>query len=187
MQFDQAPRRAGSRRWHARLAPLVLAATLPMVIAPSSPAGAAVPEPRFAPFKAYPAPGARSAAIADFTGDGRPDVVVNTATSNPDRVEKPYVYAQTPAGELEQRAVVALTSQANWYHETSVAASDLDGDGRADAVVAGDSGLDVLLQRDGALATPVLIVLAGARQVEIADIDGDGLADLVVNGDGGVA
>ncbi|MEA2973890.1 MAG: hypothetical protein QOG82_2348 [Actinomycetota bacterium] len=174
-------------RWANRLTPVLLAAALPLVVVASGPAQAAVAEPQFAPYRSYPVPAAvQSLAIGDFTGDGRADVVANTMWAAEPGGAKLFVYAQMPAGELELRATLAVSSPTSWA-QAPLAAGDLNDDGRPDVVVPTGTGLDVFLQGDAGLGDRTMVTMPGPAQVEIGDVDADGHSDVVANGTGGVS
>ena len=125
-------------------------------------------------------------AVADFTGDGREDVVVSTLDSAnfgvPDHV---HLFVQGADGWFAR--VDPLETDLAPSSPGGVAAGDLDGDGRADAVVATGRSLDIFVQRDGRLAPGRSIPVDGVAQVEVADVDGDGRTDMLALGTGGVA
>ena len=174
-------------RWATRLTPVLLAAALPLVVVASGPAQAAVAEPQFAPYRTYPVPSSvQTVAVGDFTGDGRDDVIANTLWPNEPGGPKLFVFAQTPAGELAQPASLAVSSPALWA-QAPLAAGDLNGDGRLDAVVPTGTGLDLFLQGDGGLGDRTSVAMPGPAQVEIGDVDADGHADVIANGQGGVS
>jgi len=142
------------------------------------PAQALAPTSVFAPYLNHDVGNAQAVAIGDFTGDGRNDVVVSTEQrddmSRPNHV---YLFAQGPDGWMSR--VEALETQNSWMPDLGLAAGDLDGDGKTDAVVANGHALDVFFQRNGSLAEGRPIALEGAQLVKAVDIDGDGKVDLV--------
>lgn len=177
-----------TRPWARRCLPLLMAAVVPAVGSTLSPARAAVAEPQFGPYEEYPGGAPHSVAIADFTGDGRKDVVANSGDArDPEDDFKLLLYSQDATGRLQRQANLDITPQSGPYQLTTVAAGDLDGDRRADVAVGTARGVDLFFQRDGTLGGRVSIVLEGTRQVEIADVDGDGRADVVTSGGGGVS
>lgn len=174
-------------RWSVRLATMIVAAALPLVAVTSGAAVAAVAEPQFGTLRTYPGNTAQSVAIADFTGDGRNDVATSGSFNGHDGSSELAVFVQSAAGTLELRDRLATSHGTEWARETSVAAGDMDGDGRADAAVTTEVGIDVFFQRDGGLGGRVTVDLPGSRQAEVGDVDGDGFADLVANGAAGVS
>lgn len=132
-------------------------------------------------------------AIGDVDGDGRPDLVVaNEDGSGIGRVSIFYQSATTPGTFLPRIDVAAGT------HPLSVKIGDLNGDGRADIVVAnerssssgvGSSGVSVLLQdaaNPGAFLPAVTYATAhGSVCVAIGDLNNDGRPDLAVANTGG--
>jgi hypothetical protein len=121
---------------------------------------------------------ANSAALADFNRDGHLDVAV--ANYPDDRVG---VLLGNGDGTLQ--AVVLYDSGATlaW----SVAAADVDGDGKPDVSVGNASGVIGVLagNGDGTFGTPQAYPVPGvATSLAAADLNGDGKVDLVVsNGD----
>jgi hypothetical protein len=132
-------------------------------------------------------------AVADFTGDHRPDLSV--------------ILPNGHAGVLAGDGLGGFASPVDWgptpldgNPQTPYRAVDLDGDGRADLVAArsgfpGNDTLSVSWNEGGAFANAVMFD-AGPTKVRIddysrpmdvacGDFDGDGLLDLaVVKGDG---
>ena len=149
-----------------------------------APAQAMAPTPVFAPYLNYDVGEGRSVAIGDFTGDGRNDVALSTGPVYPASVASVHVFSQGPDGWLNHIDVVESPSR--YPGRLGLAAGDVDGDGRTDAVLANEFGLDVLLQRAGVLTHDHLITLDGAASVKVADVDGDGIADLVATAGAGV-
>jgi hypothetical protein len=166
-----------------------MAFTIPVLVSTSGPAGAAVPEPRFAPYVHHPARfGNDSIAVADFTGDGRKDVVgMIDRHMEPANAHKLYLYAQEADGSFRQHARLDTTPYGPPYYITTLATGDIDGDGRADVAAARSVGIDVFLQRNGTLSERTSIPLAGTTSVSVVDLDGDGRADLLTSGPQGVS
>lgn len=176
-------------RRHApcRVVMFVFAALLPVVATATTPVAAAVATPRFGPERAHVALAGTALAVADFTGDGRLDVVTKIEWSvNAADAYRIYLYAQTASGGLEERARLA-TSQTAAVGILGFAAADFNADGLADVAVPTGAGLDLFFQRDGTLGGRITIDVPGARQVDATDLDGDGRPDLVVAGDAGVS
>ena len=184
MTNGRAPKR--SVRVLVSWAALVLVAAVPLVGPNVRAARAAVAEPQFGPYVGYPTSfGPESIAVADFTGDGRKDIVsVSGPNVNPDNAFDLFLFAQRADGSFTQEARLAMS---NTGLRPILAAGDVDGDGRADVVAPTGGGMDVFLQRNGTLAQPRFVDAPGVAQVEIADVDGDGRADVVAAGTGGVA
>ncbi len=168
---------------------MVLAALGAQLAVCMGPALAAIPEPRFAPYQQYDVGSSpEGVALGDFNGDGRADVVTATGGSVPwPTNHKLFVFTVGSQGEFHRTAMLdtdLTVSNRSW---PGLAAGDLDGDGHSDVALATDKGIDVYLQRDGALGERTLLGPAGAHQLEIADLDSDGLVDMVVTGTSGVA
>jgi hypothetical protein len=124
-----------------------------------------------------------SVAVADFNGDGEPDLVVANFTSN------------TVSVLLNARVPIAITpsfaSQATFATGSvpqSVAVADFNGDGRRDLVVADTASgtLLVLLNTTAPGATTpsfgpqqTFATGSGAFSVAAADVNGDGRPDLI--------
>ncbi|HET7720990.1 MAG TPA: FG-GAP-like repeat-containing protein, partial [Acidimicrobiales bacterium] len=160
---------------------LAARATLGLVagaMAATGPAQALAPTPVFAPPLTYEAGNAGGLVIADFTGDGRNDVLVRgtdtSATERPDRI---YLFSQGPDGRLARTDAFDLDTL--WNYGPGIAAGDLDGDGLTDAAVVSGTSIELLLQRGGTLVRGQAIPNAPFRWLEAADVTGDGRADIV--------
>ena len=114
-------------------------------------------------------------AVTDVNGDGRPDLAFYG-----DAKELEVLYNQGTNGWSEPK---------RWRMENAVmtpnalAEGDLNGDGRTDLALLGDSGtLDFFAQNeDHTLAEPQKISCSGTpKAVQIVDVDGDGKSDLLL-------
>jgi hypothetical protein len=118
-----------------------------------------------------------SAAVADFDGDGHLDVAVTSQGVN--GKGSVMVFFGNGDGTFQKPTIYNLSA-----YPASVAAGDLNGDGRPDLAVAeGGMGVAILLNRGGgkfgkAVVYPVSP--AYATNVVIADLNHDHTPDLVV-------
>ncbi len=136
------------------------------------------------------APGARGLptfAVADFNGDGKPDLVSLPVTSgflsDPSQLR---FSAGSATGSFGAAVATANLS----FTPTMVGRGDFNGDGKVDIVVAGGK-LAVLLGRgDGTFGAEQVVALpagaSGIGNIAVGDVNGDGRSDVVViaNGSG---
>ncbi len=110
-------------------------------------------------------------AVADFSGDGNPDVVVVDASGG--HVD---VGLGLGNGHFSAKQVVKnVSSQTNW-----VTAGDITGDGKLDLVADGDSNTAVLLKgRGDGTFGPLTRWMTGSEGLAAADLNGAGATDLV--------
>jgi hypothetical protein len=106
---------------------------------------------------------ARSLAVTDVNGDGKPDVVVaNCAPSESGRCSLVNGLVGVLLGNGDGTFKLPTTYDTGGYYADSVAVADLNGDGKPDVVVAnsGSSTLGVLLNNTPTCATPAVITLS---------------------------
>jgi FG-GAP-like repeat/Bacterial Ig-like domain (group 3) len=126
---------------------------------------------------AFPASGqnANNFAVADFNGDGKPDLAMSLPDAN-------QIQILLGNGDGSFTPMTPISVSAIFV----VATGDFNGDGIADLAVVGygSSSVDILLGNgDGTFKPGATIPVAGPFAVAVADYNGDGIADLaVVNG-----
>ncbi|HEU6448365.1 MAG TPA: VCBS repeat-containing protein [Verrucomicrobiae bacterium] len=123
-------------------------------------------------------------AVADFNGDGKPDIAFFG-----DAKDLEVIYNQGTNGSTTQGFdATGWSDPKHWHLEdgmlspNALAEGDLNGDGRRDLLLLGDSGAAYLFAQkaDHTLAEPQKIPYSGTpRAVQIVDIDGDGRNDLL--------
>jgi hypothetical protein len=135
---------------------------------------------------------ARSVAVADVNGDGRPDVIVANYCADIKCTSSGTVGVLLGNGDGTFQP--AATFGAGGYSTLSVAALDVNGDGKPDLLVAngcgatsqncsGDGVVGVLLGNgDGTFQAAVSYDSGGqyAYAIAVADVNGDGKPDLLV-------
>jgi hypothetical protein len=118
----------------------------------------------------------RGMTIADFNGDGRPDVIVADNLAN--RVS---LYRGNANGTFQAPLHTPMPAAS---HPQFVAAGDVNGDGNIDAVVGNvmTETVSVLLGNGAGTFTSAPLVTMGGlpRSVALGDVDSDGRADLLV-------
>jgi len=143
----------------------------------------------FGPETDYPtAPGSNSVIVADFNGDSTPDLAVGSGYSNGQDCIS--ILLGNGDGTFRSYTLVPLPQ----YGVTSLAAADLNRDGKVDLVVAtyGQSiGVSVLLGNgDGTFAPPVFYPVepgASPTAVAIGDFNRDGKLDIAVTNATGIS
>jgi len=116
-----------------------------------------------------------SLVVADFNGDGRPDLAFYG-----DAKDLEVVYNQGTNGWSEPKRWHITDGQLNG---NALAEGDLNADGLADLVLLGDNGAFYFLPQlpDHTLGEPQKIPCSGTpKSVQIGDVDGDGRNDLLL-------
>ena len=125
--------------------------------------------------------GANLIAIADVNGDGLGDLVI----TDPGPVGSPptvNILLQNKSAPGTFLAPVSYALSGNSIPQ-SIVIADVNADGRADIVIGGSKGVDVLLNdaaTPGKFLAAASYATTNATQIAIADVNGDGLADIVV-------
>src|SRR4051812_44468210 len=124
-------------------------------------------------------------AIADVTGDGRPDVLVTT------NAMWLYVVAQKVDRSLAAPVSYALPGVPDGpppFNEPEIATGDFNRDRRTDVAVGTPAGVAVFYQRADHTLAPLQIVPGTSRTFEVLahDMNRDGVPDLVVSSDYGL-
>lgn len=130
-------------------------------------------------------------AIEDVDGDGKKDIIVTNAASGVNSVSV-YRNTSTP-GVIDATSFAAKVNFAVGAMPRSVALGDIDGDGKADMVVANSDATSTTMSVLRNTATPGVIDASsfaakvdfttglGPRSVAIDDVNGDGKLDVVVS------
>jgi hypothetical protein len=117
-------------------------------------------------------------AVGDLNGDGELDIVTANATLGTTNPNGLSVLLQSGNGKFLP-AVNYSTGEA----VNSVTVGDVNGDGRADLIVADSGGVSILLQNSASPGTftvaSTVSVSGGASSGVVSDINGDGVPDLV--------
>ncbi len=129
--------------------------------------------------------GATSVAVADVNGDGKPDLVVANLCAILANCSGLAVHGSVAAllGNGDGTFQTPVVYDAGGSLTESVRIADLNGDGKADIVVANEfnGGVGVLLGNgNGTFQTVVVYPAGDAGQISIADVNQDGKPDLVV-------
>jgi gliding motility-associated-like protein len=126
----------------------------------------------------------RSVAIGDLDGDGKADLAVTNWGTFSVSV---FRSTSTGVGNISYASKVDFSTGTNSY-PISVAMGDLDGDGKADLVVANNGNSSVSVLRNTSTGSGNIAYAAkvdfttasNSNSISIGDLDGDGKADLAV-------
>jgi hypothetical protein len=119
--------------------------------------------------------------LADFNGDGRPDIVISDFASSFVRI-----FFNDGAGGFGLQSFKDVQLSASGQPRTSggVRAADLNRDGKADFIAAAEGGPHVLVGDGAGNFTPLGPVTAGSFDawIEVGDLNADGAPDLIFSG-----
>jgi hypothetical protein len=119
-------------------------------------------------------------AVADFNGDGKPDIAVSNENSN-----TIIVFLNDGTGKFGT-PVTTSVQNASWIGP--IAVGDFNEDGKPDLVLAinGSDAIVLLGKGDGTFTQQSPLTNAGAfLQARVADFNGDGHQDVALAGNGG--
>lgn len=131
--------------------------------------------------------------IGDLDGDGVPEVVVATLTSDFGRGGGRIIVFDSRTGKVRAISPGVAGGTNGWIGVRDLKLRDLDGDGRPEIVVAADWQQDGLVEayRFSAPDTFTLVWTNATRpagapfhSVEVADLDGDGIPEVIAGVDG---
>lgn len=159
-------------------------ASLPTISISDAVLNEGTPPPLFNPAQSFLVGGGATSAIddvtvADFNGDGRPDVAVVT------RSQSVRVMLNNGSGGFTSAGSFPITSLAAGVYSLGITSGDFNSDGRIDLATSNfnDSTVSVLMGNgDGTFANQVLLSLPANSlpwEIVAADITGDGRLDLV--------
>jgi uncharacterized repeat protein (TIGR01451 family) len=141
----------------------------------------------FAPYEVYGlGASVLSSAVADVTGDGRPDAILTTGSSiDPANADKLIVLPQREDGTLGP--AIKHDTFAEPYDLLGVTTGDLNRDGRMDVAVATSHGIEMHYGRvGGGLGAAEYPNNTPAERVVITQLDGGGPPEMVSWGEGGI-
>lgn len=127
--------------------------------------------------------GANLVVVGDFNGDGYQDLAITDPGPPDSTPPSVYILLQDTANPGQFLTPVAYSLPLGRVAQ-SIAAADLNGDGRLDLVVGDSLGVNVLLQSSTTAGTfgaaSYYATPYATYQFGIADVNGDGLPDIVV-------
>jgi uncharacterized protein (TIGR03437 family) len=114
--------------------------------------------------------------LADFDGDGKPDVAVAAGDV--------WILLSRGGGSFKTPVRLAVPATNGTASAFSLAAADLNGDGKQDLVVGTGAGVYVFLGNgDGTFKAPVQYTTGGnVSSIAVADFNGDGKLDIAACG-----
>ncbi len=121
--------------------------------------------------------------IADINGDGKPDLVAANWGSNTLSVLRNL----STGGTITTSSFATKSDFATGTHPFSIAAGDIDDDGKVDLVTANESSSNASVLRNTSSGSTISFSTkidyptdAGSRFAAVCDLDGDGKLDLAV-------